>query len=133
MKLDGRMTRVIRSCTELTMNPPTPQPLIIPGSDDQSPASSLRRIVRKSALLNLVIVVTSFPVLVLAGGPKAVIPTLAIMAGITFLIWSVTLTLSSCISLGRITWKAFSSGTRRKPPLRLRELGVADRWLDAPG
>ena len=46
------------------MNPPTPEPVLVPGYEDESPAPSLSRIVRNSALLNLVIVLTSFPVLV---------------------------------------------------------------------
>ena len=115
------------------MDPPPPRPLIIRGDDDEFPASSFRRIVRKSALLNVVIVLTSFPVLVAAGGPTAVVPTLAIMAGITLMIWTTTFTLFSCISIGRLLWTMFSPGTRRKPPGRARQAGVADRWLDAPG
>jgi hypothetical protein len=115
------------------MNPPTLKPVIIPGNEDGSPASSFRRIVRKSALLNVVIVLTSFPVLVLAGGPSAVVPTLAIMAGITLLIWTATFTLFSCVSVGRLLLIAFSSGTRRKPTAGAKKVGVADRWLDGPG
>jgi hypothetical protein len=107
--------------------------VIIPGDNDESPASSLRRIVRKSALLNLVIVFTSFPVLVAAGGPKAVVPTLAIMAGITVLVWTATFILFSCVSISRLVWTGFSSGTRRKPPDRAKAVGVADRWIDGPG
>jgi hypothetical protein len=116
----------------MTMNPSMLKPVIISGNEDESPASSLRRIVRKSALLNLVIVLTSFPVLVLAGGRGAVVPSLAIMAAITFLIWTATFTLFSCVSLARILCTTFSSGTRRKPRDRAKQVGVADRWLDAP-
>jgi hypothetical protein len=122
-----------RSGTEFIMSPPTPNSVIIPGNHDESPAPSFRRIIRKSALLNLVIVLTPFPVLVTAGGPTAVVPTPAIMAGITLMIWSTTFTLFSCISIGRLLWTMFSPGTRRKPPGRARQAGVADRWLDAPG
>jgi hypothetical protein len=117
---------------EFLMSPP-PRPLIVRGDDDESPATSLRRVVRNSALLNLVIVLTSFPVLVLAGGPRAVVPALAITAGVTILVWSATLTLFSCVTLGRTIRAAFSSAIRRKPAVRAREAGVADRWLDAPG
>ncbi len=81
----------------------------------------------------MAIVLTAFPVLVLAGGPIAVVPAVTIMVGISFVVWSVTLTLCSCVSLGRIIRLAFSSATRRKPPLLARRAGVADRWLDAPG
>jgi hypothetical protein len=78
--------------------------VIIRGDEGESPASRFRRIVRKSALLNLVIVLTSFPVLVLAGGPGAVVPALAIMTGITLVIWTVTFVLFSCASIGRLLW-----------------------------
>ncbi len=113
------------------MEPPTP--VIIQGNEDESPASSFRRIVRKSALLNVVIVLTSFPVLVLAGGPRAVVPTLAIMTGITLMIWTATFALFSCVSIGRLLWTRSSPGTRLKPPVAVREFGVGDRWLDGPG
>ena len=115
------------------MNTPTLNRVIVPGNENESSPSRFRRIVHKSALLNLVIVLTSFPVLVLAGGPKAVVPTVAIMAGITFLIWTATFTLFSFVSVGRIFWTVFFSGTRRKPPDAAKGSGVADRWLDGPG
>src|SRR5215471_4184707 len=122
-----------RFIKETTMEPPTPRPIIIRGNEDTSPASHFRQIVRKSILLNVVIVLTSFPVLVLAGGPRALVPTLAIMAGITLVIWTATFTLFSCVAIGRLLWTAFSTGTRRKPVLAARKGGVADRWLDVPG
>jgi len=115
------------------MSMPMLRPVTARGNEDESPASSLRRIVRKSALLNAVIILTSFPVLAVVGGPRAVAPAMAIMVGITVLIWSATLTVVSCVSLGRVIRMAFASGTRRKPRSRARELGVADRWLDVPG
>jgi hypothetical protein len=103
-----------------------------PGYENESSAPSLRSIVRKSALLNLTIVLTSFPVLVLAGGPQAVGPTLAIMAGISILIWTTTFTLFSFVSLARIFWTPASSMARRELPHRTEQTGVADRWLDGP-
>ncbi len=115
------------------MDPPTLKPMIIRGDEDDSPASRFRGIVRKSALLNLVIVLTSLPVLILAGGPRAVVPTLAIMAAITVLVWTATFTLFSCVSIVRLLSAASSSRTRRKPPEAAKATGVADRWLDAPG
>jgi hypothetical protein len=115
------------------MDPPTLHSETVPRNENESPASSFRSIVRKSALLNVVIVLTSFPVLVFAGGPGAVVPTMAIMAGITFLVWTATFTLFSFVSLGRLFWTASSSGTRRKPRAAAQQVGVADRWLDGPG
>ncbi len=114
------------------MNPPTRKPAFFPGHENDFPAPSLRSTVRKSALLNLTIVLTSFPVLVLAGGPKAVGPTLAIMAGISILIWTTTFTLFSFVSLARIYWTPASSDARRERPDRAEQAGVADRWLDGP-
>jgi hypothetical protein len=115
------------------MNPLTLKPEIVPGNEDESPRSSFRRTVLKSVLLNAVVVLTSFPVLVFAGGPNAVVPALMIMAGISFLIWTATFTLLSFVAIGRIFWTGFASGTRRKPRVRARPVGVADYWLDGPG
>ena len=114
------------------MNPPTQKPVIFPGNENESPAPCLRSIVRKSALLNVAIVLTSFPVLIFARGPKAVVLTLAFMAGISILIWATTFTLFSLVSLARIFWTPVSSVKRRDPPHPAEEAGVADRWLDGP-
>jgi hypothetical protein len=114
------------------MNPPSLNPAFAPANADESPPLSFRRIVRNSALLNVVIVLTSFPVLVFAGGPDAVVPALAIMVGISFLIWTATFALFSLVSIGRIFWTTLSPGPRRKPPVPAEQVGIADRWLDGP-
>jgi len=114
------------------MNPPTLKPVIVPGYENESQGPSLRSVVRKSALLNVVIVLTSFPVLVFAGGPKAVVPALAIMAGISALIWTTTFALFSFVSLFRIFRTPDSSVKRRDPPHPAEGAGVSDRWLDEP-
>ena len=102
-------------------------------NEDESRAPSLLRIVRNSALLNVVIVLTSFPVLVLAGGPDAVVPALAIMAGISLLIWTATFILCFFLTLPRLFWTPVSAGKRRESPRSAQQAGVADRWLDGPG
>jgi hypothetical protein len=107
-------------------------PAIVPGNRNEPPAPSLRRIVRKSALLNLMVVLTSCPVLIFAGGPKAVYPTLDIMAGITVLIWIATFALFSFASFPRLFRPPVSPVMRRDPTLPPQEAGVADRWLDGP-
>lgn len=114
------------------MNPPTPKPVVVPGYENESAAPSLRSTIRKSALLNLTIVLTSFPVLVFAGGREAVVPTLVIMAGVSFVVWTATFTLFSFISLARIFCTPASSVARSEPPHQAREAGVVDRWLDGP-
>jgi hypothetical protein len=99
---------------------------------DGPPALSLRSVVRKSALLNAAIVLTSFPVLVFAGGPKAVVPALAIMAGVSFLVWAATYTVFSFVSLAQI-FRILSSSQARRPHARPRpHSGLSDRWLDGP-
>jgi hypothetical protein len=50
------------------MNSPTLKKTLSRRNEDESTAPGFRSIVRKSALLNVVIVLTSCPVLVLAGG-----------------------------------------------------------------
>jgi hypothetical protein len=114
------------------MNPPTLKPVILPGYEHEPSAPTLRSVVRKSALLNFVIVLTSFPVLTFAGGPKAVVPTLEIMAGISVLIWAATFALFSLGSLPRLFKTPVSSVTRHDPLHPADDAGVADRWLDGP-
>ena len=112
------------------MNPPALQRDMIRGNENESEAPNLRSVVRKSALLNATIVLTSFPVLVYAGGPQAIVPTLKIMVGISLLIWIATYTLFSFVSVARVFWGPVSSGKRSNRPHREKEAGVADRWLD---
>ena len=114
------------------MNPQALNPVCVTGKEDEPPAPRLRSIVRKSALLNVVIVLTSFPVLVYAGGPKVVVPTLKIMAGISVLIWIATFALSSFVTLARIFRTPVSTVKRSDPPHPANGAGVADRWLDGP-
>lgn len=114
------------------MNPRALKPTLVPGNEHSVPAPSLRSLVRKSALLNAVIVLTSFPVLVFAGGPNAVVPAAAIMGGITYLIWTVTFTVYFVISLPRLFRAPFFSRSRRDRIQPANAAGVADPWLDDP-
>jgi hypothetical protein len=106
--------------------------MIRPGIRNDCPAPSLRRVVRNSALLNLVIVLTSCPVLVIAGGPNAVYPTLAVMVAISVLIWTTTFALFSFVTLPRLFRTPVSSVNLYDPTLPAEEAGVADPWLDGP-
>ena len=114
------------------MEAPTLDPVLRPGREQKSRAPSLRSIVRKSGLLNLVIVLTSFPVFVVAGGVKAVLPALALMAGLSFVIWTATFTMFSLISLIWIFRPPASSAKMRDPRHLAHGVGLADRWLDGP-
>jgi uncharacterized protein YybS (DUF2232 family) len=114
------------------MKTPLLKPVIVPGSENEPPAPSLRSIVRKSALLNLVIVLTSCPVLIFEGGQKAVVPILEIMAGISVLIWTATFALFSLATLPRIFRTPASFVTRHDPTRPAEEAGNADHWLDRP-
>ena len=113
------------------MNPPTLKQVTVPGKEE-SPAPNLRSVVRKSALLNVVIVLTSFPALVYAGGPKAVIPTLEIMAGISVLIWAATFALFSLVTFPRIFRTPVSLLNRRDSPDPAEQSEVDGRWMDGP-
>ena len=112
------------------MNPPRRKPVTIDGYESEAPAPSLRSIVRKSALLNLVIVLTSCPILLFEGGPKALAVTMEIMAGISVLIWTATFALFSLASLPRIFRTPVSFVARRDASLPAEEAGAAERWLD---
>jgi hypothetical protein len=114
------------------LNSPKPKPVIITADGNESSAPSLRRIVRNSALLNLVIVLTSCPVLLIAGGPKAVYPTLAIMVGISVFVWIATFALFCFVPRARLFRMPVSPLIVPDPTLPAEEVGVADRWLDGP-
>jgi hypothetical protein len=111
---------------------PPPKSAIAPHDRSMTSAPRLRGIVRKSALLNVAIVLTSLPVLLFAGGPQAILPTLAIMVGISFLIWTSTFALFSFVSLAHLFWSPTSAATGRAMPISTNESGVGDRWLDGP-
>jgi hypothetical protein len=113
-------------------DPAQPRKEIIPGNEDVSPVPIHRNIVRKSALLNVVIVLTSFPALVYAGGIKAVVPALEIMAGISVVIWTATFAMSSLVTFPRIFRAPQSSKKRSDAPHEADETAVDDRWLDGP-
>jgi len=102
----------------------------IPGQRNDEPAPSLLAVVRKSALLNLVIVLTSGPVLLFAGGPRAVYATLAIMTGITIVIWTATFALYSLAALPGILRTPASAGPHADPEFVGKPGGLADRWID---
>ena len=112
------------------MNPPTQNLIPVPGKDGESPAPSLRSVAGKSALLNVVIVLTSAPVLIRAGGPKAVGVIVEIMVGITVVIWIATFALFSLVTFPRL----FRTPVSRVKPTDIldpeKETGVANRWLN---
>jgi hypothetical protein len=114
------------------MNSRAAKPVNVQANSPQSPAQTLWSIVRKSALLNLVIVLTSSPVLILAGGSKAIVPTLKIMVGLSIVIWTATFALFSLVTIPRIFRTPASLASRRDSRQSPNESGVADHWLDAP-
>ena len=113
----------------VTMSPPTTNKERIGSDKTQSPAPRLRSVVRKSALLNLTIFVTSFPVLVYEGGPTAVVPALEILAAISVLIWIVTFTLYFFVTLPRLFVTPISTVSRLDAVPRKDEADGADHWL----
>jgi hypothetical protein len=96
-------------------------------------APSLKSVVRKSALLNLAIVLTSFPVLAFAAGPQGLVPILKLMGAITAVIWAATFALFSLASLVRLFATPVPKGKTVDPLRPTVDAGVGDRWLDSPG
>lgn len=117
----------------VTMSPPTTKKERIGSDESQSPAPRLRSVVRKSALLNVTIFVTSFPVLVYEGGPKAIVPALEILAAISVLIWTATFTLYFFMTLPRLFLTPVSTVTPPDVVHTENEADGADRWLNGSG
>jgi hypothetical protein len=114
------------------MNDSMPKPVIVPDRENDPPPPTLRSVVRKSALLNIVIVLTSAPVLLFEGGAKGAVVTLEIMAGISVLIWTATFAL---FSLGTLPWifrTPTSSVARRDPAPAKEDPDMVERSIDEP-
>ena len=63
----------------------------VKGQDDKAiPTLKFRSLMWRSALLNLAVVLTALPVMASVGGPKALVPALEVLSGISLLIWLVT-------------------------------------------
>jgi hypothetical protein len=99
----------------------------------RSEPSGFRKIVRKTALLNAVILATSFPVLAWFGGPRVIGWVVAIMAGVSLLLWASTFALYSLSTLPGLFREPARPGKPVGPPNAADAGGVADRWLDGPG
>lgn len=111
------------------MKSPPFKPPLRAGDCPAAEGPSLRRVVLKSALLNLAIVVTSLPPLVFAGGRVALVSILAIMAGITVIVWAATFSVYFFISLAQI-FRAPTQHTPRR--VAGHRSAVVDPWLDGP-
>jgi hypothetical protein len=99
---------------------------------DTAPPLKLISLAWRSALLNLTIVLTAFPVLAFAGGPGAVVPALALMAAISAILWSATLTAFFMMRFVRAC-TCLSARRAQRSHGRANAGGVlADRWLDNP-
>src|SRR5690348_5486431 len=111
--------------------PPNPAAMTVSngreGDTDAPPR--LRNLIRKSALLNLAVVLTAFPVLAAAGGPLAVLPALVVMAAISTIIWIATFAAFSFVSTTRL-FRGPGARRKRRAPRPTTGVGVEDEWLD---
>ena len=99
-----------------------------------TPVSGFRALVRKTALLNLGIVLSALVAWALLARPEEylILPLLVLMVSIV--LWSATFAISGCVSLYRVFWGP-GKWVPRQPPPRLNgggSIGVGDPWLDEP-
>ena len=111
----------------------------VKGQDDEAiPTVKLRSLMWRSALLNLAVVLTAFPVMAAAGGPKAMYPALVVLSGISLLIWLVTFAAFYVLSIMRalISLRMFIKEhlhkTRNFHDSSDGGDGLADHYLDGP-
>jgi hypothetical protein len=114
------------------MSPEMAKPNRIRCHDDEPSRLTLRGVVWRSALLNLVIALTSFPVLAWAGGRDAIMPLAIVLGGISLLIWAATFAVYGFVTLVSV-FRAPASGRKPLAPRVAASTGLADRWLDGPG
>ncbi|QEH31558.1 hypothetical protein OJF2_00230 [Aquisphaera giovannonii] len=103
-----------------------------PRRRDLEPARlTLRGVIWRSALLNLAVVLTSFPVLVAAGGRDTVVPLMLVLGGISLVIWAATFAVYGFATLVSV-FRAPASSRKPRAAGVAASAGLADRWIDGP-
>ena len=101
-------------------------------NDDAMPPLKLRSLMWRSALLNLAVVLTALPVMASAGGPKAVVPALGVLAAVSILIWVATFAIFSLWSITRIFIRLSLHRPRHPHESSYGVGSLADHYLDGP-
>ena len=94
------------------------------------PASGFRGLVRKTALLNLGIILSALAIAASLGRPAAFLIIVVFVPMISIVLWAATFAVSAFVSLSRIFWE---QGVRGRRPRSHTGVGdVGDEWLDGP-
>src|SRR4051812_43370017 len=89
-------------------------------------------LVRKTALLNLGILLSALAIGAYLGSPANFLILLFLVPMVSIVLWSATFAISAFVSLSRIFWEQGLRGTRRSPRHRTGGGGGGDPWLDGP-
>jgi len=89
---------------------------------------------QKSALLNLGLLMSALPLLLIMGEPRAFVPIFILLSVISLLIWIMTLIVNWTLVMLSVLPRLHSN--TGKPPKEqwgsLSQGGLADSWLDGP-
>jgi hypothetical protein len=96
------------------------------------PSSGHAGLIRKTALLNLGIILSALVMGAYLGSRVGLLILLCIVPLISIVLWSATFAISAFVLLIRIFWGQASRLPRSFPRYPTAESGVGDEWLDGP-
>jgi hypothetical protein len=96
------------------------------------PASGHEGLVRKTALLNLGVILSALVIGASLGSRAIVLILLFLVPLISIVLWSTTFAISAFVSLARIFWGQGSRRSGAFPQHPAGRGGVRDEWLDGP-
>jgi Flp pilus assembly protein TadB len=95
---------------------------------------NVRQLTRRTALLNLGIVLGSLPTAFFFLGPTPQLLVAAAVIGLVCMgVWCATVAFTAFATLARILWNQSVARARDQARQPVPEAGVADLWLDGPG
>jgi hypothetical protein len=97
-----------------------------------APASGFPRLVRKTALLNLGMVLSCLAIGAHLGRPASLVILLLIVPMVSIILWSATFAISAFVALFRIFCGQGLRSSRQGPRPTAHGGGVGDEWLDGP-
>src|SRR4051794_3899391 len=96
------------------------------------PMSGFGGLVRKTALLNLGIILSATAIAATLRRPASFLIIAFVVPMVSVVLWATTFAISAFVSLCRIFWGQGLRGTRRSPRHLTGGGGVGDPWLDGP-
>jgi hypothetical protein len=100
--------------------------------EPSTPSPSFRAIVRKSALLNLGMILSGLVMAAYLGRPDAFRSIGILMGLMSVVLWAATFAISAFVRIARIFWMQGVRASRQPSAHATGGGGLVDEWLDGP-